>query len=220
MNTKTQSSAGGSSSLPAPFNTATKLVAVAGGSCSGKTTLAQTLEKHFGATKACLLFQDDYYIDQSHRFKKDGDVNFDHPSALEFSLLKTHLLRLRNQESIECPQYDFSTHKRKASTTTVHAKPWIFVDGTLLLHSQELTGVWDYSIFVECEEQLRLQRRLERDTRERGREAPGVLHQFETQVAPMHNLFVEPSKARANLVISGINVAQELSAVLSALGET
>lgn len=180
------------------------IIGIAGGSCSGKTTLAQQLFQSFEPDTACLIFQDSYYIDQSHKFKEDGgEVNFDHPSAIEFSLLIEHLKALKSGQAVQVPNYDFVTHTRKIERQHFPHKPVVIVDGTLLFAIKDLRPCLDFKFFVEASEKLRLERRKERDVTERGRSLSGILRQFENHVKPMHDQFVEPSKAFADQIIPG-----------------
>lgn len=185
------------------------LVGISGGSGSGKTTFARMLNEHLNATRGAgfcsILAQDHYYIDQSARFRGDGDpsVNFDHPSAIEFPLLGKHLEQLKQRQTIQVPVYDFITHTRKEETTPFPPTPVVIVDGMLLL-SQPLIRPWlDHSIFVEAPEPVRYERRLRRDVLERGRTPEGVERQFRAQVKPMHDEFIEPSRRFATLVVEG-----------------
>ncbi|MBK9037986.1 MAG: uridine kinase [Bdellovibrionales bacterium] len=180
------------------------VIAISGGSGSGKTTLARALSEHLGKNLVSLIYQDWYYLDQSSKFDHDGGaVNFDHPQSLEFSLLATHLAALRSRQSIYAPQYDFSNHRRISDRVFVVANLVVIVDGILILHSPELRPLFDIKVFVETSEELRFQRRMARDIEERGRTPEGVKVQFQTQVKPMHDLYVEPSKAHADQVFSG-----------------
>lgn len=188
------------------MNRKTFILGVAGGSGSGKTFFAQALAKKL-KDKAFVLYQDNYYIDQSHRFDYDGgSVNFDHPDALDFELMAEHLQELKNGDDIRIPKYDFATHSRL--TETIH-QPWkqvVIVDGILILTQPKLIELFDESIFVETPEEIRFARRLNRDVVERGRTPEGVKAQFEKQVKPMHDLFVEPSKEKATYVSSGVDM--------------
>lgn len=180
------------------------ILGVSGGSCSGKTTLARALTELLGAERCALIYQDSYYIDQSHRFREDGgEVNFDHPDSLEFSLLAKHLDELRGGRSVEVPIYDFVTHTRSGRTQTLASRPVVIVDGTLILSQPAVRERLDASVFVEADEELRFSRRKERDTRERGRALEGVVKQFRNHVKPMHDLFVEPSKGFASERLPG-----------------
>lgn len=179
------------------------VIGVAGGSGSGKTTLADQLCEVLAAQGAVILGQDHYYIDQSQRFDGDGgSVNFDHPSAIDSALLAQHIVALSQGKTIEVPRYDFSTHKRLPETVTMHAAPWIIVEGTMIFHWSEVRNAIDYKLFISVDEKTRYSRRLYRDTHERGRSPEGVLKQFTTQVKPMHDAYVDPSAVWAQRVIS------------------
>lgn len=177
---------------------------IAGGSGSGKTTLARLIHQALGTDLSAILAQDSYYIDQSARFDGDGgSVNFDHPSSLDFDLLATHLMALLAGNDVKVPIYDFATHSRRKETEHFPAKKLIIVDGTLILDSAVVRGCFSMSVFVDTSEAQRFDRRLNRDVRERGRTPEGVQKQFERQVKPMHDAFVQPSMTHASLVVSG-----------------
>ncbi len=179
------------------------IIAIVGGSCSGKTTFANSLCSAFGESECSILLQDNYYHDQSASFDKDGGrVNFDHPSAIDFKLLCEHLELLKSGEPIQMPSYDFKTHTRGFDNCLFKPKKIILVDGILLLSQEYTRDSFDDSIFIQCDEGLRFKRRLERDTRERGRTPEGVKEQFYKQVNPMHIKFVEPSKQYAQKVLA------------------
>ncbi len=187
-----------------------KIVGVSGGSGSGKTTFARLLNRilteRFGAGYSTILAQDNYYIDQSAKFRGDGDpaVNFDHPSSIDFPLLAAHLQKLKKNNAIDVPVYDFVTHTREKRTLHLAPHPIVIVDGMLLLSQTIIIQELDYSVFVEAPEAVRFQRRLERDVRERGRTPEGVEKQFRAQVKPMHDRFIEPSKKNGSQVVSGL----------------
>lgn len=197
------------------------LVGVAGGSGSGKTTLAQELVRAFGDEHGCLVMQDSFYIDQSARFDGDGgSVNFDHPYSLDFGLLESQLRALRDGRGVEVPIYDFATHRRLARTEPLSSRPLVVVDGTLILDAANVRGLFDVAVFVECDEDVRFNRRLERDVRERGRTPDGVHKQFFRQVKPMHDAYVEPSKQHAHLKVSGIEpLESSMRSVLEVLSQ-
>lgn len=166
---------------------------------------------------AVIIAQDNYYIDQSHRFDGDGgSVNFDHPDSLDFDLMAEHLQLLRTGQEIEVPMYDFKTHTRLDQTIPVAPRAVIIVDGILLLSQPHVCAQFCDSVFVDCPEQLRFERRLKRDVEERGRTPEGVRKQFEKQVKPMHDLFVQPSMVNAGHVIQDL---QEFDQVLEAFVE-
>lgn len=184
----------------APF-----ILGVAGGSGSGKTYFAQAVLDRLGHDRCSIVCQDNFYIDQSHRFDFDGgSVNFDHPDSIDFELLAEKLGEIKKGRDVEIPIYDFVTHKRKSETLSIPPKPMIIVDGILIFHSLKVREIFSDLIFFETPEELRYQRRLERDVRERGRTPEGVQSQFEKQVKPMHDLFVEPSKYHAKTVVSDL----------------
>lgn len=180
------------------------IIGVSGGSGSGKTTFARTLAANLGDHFCGIIQQDAYYRDMHAYFDRDGGrVNYDHPDAIEFDLLIRHLEQLKEGHDIEIPKYDFATHRRAFETTPLACRPVIIVDGILLLTQSELRPLLDFSYFIETQEDLRFQRRLQRDVRERGRTPEGVRDQFFNHVKPMHDLFVEPSRRFADRVVSG-----------------
>lgn len=192
------------------------IVGICGGSCSGKTTLAKQLQKAFGGPEQCgLIFQDSYYFDQSSKFKGDGEnVNFDHPSSLDFKHMAEHLKALKEGHSVELPIYDFVTHKRKNESLKLDPKPVILVDGTLILSQLEIRSLLDVSIFLDVEEHIRLERRKKRDVTERGRELNGVIKQFQNHVKPMHDEFVQPSANFATRIEENFPDAATLSKLI------
>jgi uridine kinase len=179
----------------------TFILGVAGGSGSGKTYFAQALKDALGED-ATIVYQDNFYIDQSHRFDHDGGaVNFDHPESLELSLLAKCLGELREGRGTRIPLYDFKTHSRQEEEFYVVPTAVIIVDGILIFHPDYLRAQFDEMVFFDTPEALRYERRLERDVNERGRTPEGVRAQFLRQVKPMHDQFVEPSKAFAHTVV-------------------
>lgn len=181
------------------------VIGVAGGSGSGKTYFAKELQQALGDAHCLILYQDNYYIDQSAKFDGDGgSVNFDHPDSLDFSLLASSLRVLKSGKALQIPIYDFATHSRKTETLLENPKSVIIVDGILILHSHEVRAELDEAFFFDTPEDLRFQRRLKRDVHERGRTPDGVKKQFDLQVRPMHNQFVEPSKKHAHTIIKDL----------------
>ena len=186
------------------------IIGVAGGSGSGKTYFARELHRILGEKHCSIIYQDNYYIDQSHRFDGDGgSVNFDHPSSLDFDLLAQGLATLKTGKGIEVPLYEFATHKRLSKTINCEPKKIILVDGILILDSAVVRAQLDEAVFFDTPEELRFQRRLDRDVNERGRTPEGVKKQFELQVRPMHDQFVQPSKAHAKTVVCDLGEYSE-----------
>ena len=170
------------------------IIGISGGSGSGKTTFARRLKEVF-KDECSIVSQDSYYIDQSHKFDKDGGaVNFDHPDSIDFKLLAEHILQLKNGNVVEIPQYDFVTHSRLNERIIFKPTKLILVDGILIFSKPEVKSLFDITIFIDCPEQLRFERRLNRDVKERGRTPQGVKDQFYNQVKPMHDEFVEKNK--------------------------
>lgn len=187
-----------------PRTSSVLIIGVSGGSGSGKSTFGRMLQANLGDGFCGILAQDSYYRDLHEYFDRDGgQVNFDHPDSIEFELLVRHLKQLKHGEDIQVPKYDFATHRRLFETTYFPCRPIIIVDGILLLTQSELRPLLDFAFFIDTQEDLRFQRRLARDVRERGRTPEGVRDQFFNHVKPMHDLFVEPSRRFADRVISG-----------------
>ncbi len=179
-----------------------KIIGIAGGSGSGKTYFARALFESIGQEHCALVYQDNFYIDQSSKFDFDGgSVNFDHPSSLDFDLLAEKLRQLKSGKDTQIPIYDFATHQRKTETYHQPTKKIILVDGILIFHPENVRVLFDEMIFFDTAQDLRFKRRLERDVHERGRTPEGVHNQFFKQVKPMHDQFVEPSKEFADYVV-------------------
>lgn len=179
---------------------------VVGGSGSGKTFFARAVQNQLGSEVCEIIYQDNFYIDQSKNFDFDGgSVNFDHPSSIEFSLLAQNMLELKNGQETQIPIYDFVTHTRRSETLKIKPKKIIIVDGILISHAEEVRYLFDEIIFFDTPEALRFQRRLDRDVKERGRDPEGVHNQFFKQVKPMHDQFVEPSKIHAHFLLKDID---------------
>ncbi len=195
------------------------IIGVSGGSGSGKTTFARCLQKILGEKNCSILLQDSYYFDQSANFKGDGSINYDHPSAIDFSLLALHLSLLKSYQEIMVPQYCFKTHKRLKTVTHLTPKPIIITDGILILSQQRVCEVLDSKVFIDTPEDIRYERRLTRDVKERGRTEKGVRKQFYETVKPMHDQFVEPSKKFADYIYSGTeNFSLKIKSYLIEIG--
>jgi uridine kinase len=178
------------------------IIGVAGGTGSGKTTVASTILARVGHSRIAHLQHDSYYRDLAHlTAEQRARVNFDHPDSLETDLLVRHLEQLRNWQAVDVPIYDFTTHQRAERTTRVEPRHVILVDGILIFVERALRDLFDVKIFVDTDADLRFVRRLERDIAERGRTMRSVIDQYLGTVRPMHLEFVEPSKRYADVII-------------------
>ncbi len=178
------------------------VIGIAGGSGSGKTTIADSVVSVVGEETAVLVQHDAYYRHTPHlSFAERSAVNYDHPDSLETELLVKHLETLREGRSVERPAYDFSEHLRRADTVTVHPRRVVLVEGILVLAEPDLRGLMDMKIYIDTDGDLRLARRLQRDVAERGRSVESVINQYMETVRPMHLQFVEPSKRYADVII-------------------
>lgn len=185
------------------------IIGIAGGTGSGKTTLARSLRDAVGAERLVLLQQDSYYRDVATlpaALREQG--NFDHPDCIDFPLLAQHLTALRDGQAIAVPRYDFATHHRLPETTEQAPRKVVLLEGILIFSQPELRELLDLKIFVQTDDDIRLLQRIRRDTIERGRTIESVLTQYETTVRPMHEQFVAPSQRFADLVVpEGANFA-------------
>lgn len=177
------------------------IIAVVGGTGSGKTTVATAIHEAVGLG-AVLLDQDAYYRDLSElTLDERRKVNFDHPDSIDTELLAQHLQELAAGRAIDKPTYDFAAHTRAAQSVRVEPREVIIVEGILLLADPQLRDLFDIRIFVDVGDDVRFIRRLLRDTRERGRTMDNVIQQYLTTVRPMHLEFVEPSKRYADIIL-------------------
>ena len=178
------------------------MIGIAGGSGSGKSTIAKGIVELLGPKNVTHIMQDNYYRRNDHLSERDS-LNYDHPDAIEFELLSQQLRSLTKRQPVEVPIYDFTTHNRKDTTKTAVKKPYILLEGILILTQPEIRDLLHLSIFVTASEAVRFERRSQRDTQERGRTPESVKTQFYRTVQPMHEQFVEPSKQHAGLIVSG-----------------
>lgn len=179
------------------------LIGIAGGSASGKSSIAQRLKNEYSLTNSVVIIrQDDYYKDQSHLTMEERvKTNYDHPLAFDNELLIQHLNALMNGETIEKPIYDYTVHNRSEITETIKPCDVIVLEGLFVLESESLRDLLDMKIFVDTDADIRFIRRMVRDVKERGRSLDSVVSQYTTTVRVMHDLFIEPSKRYANLII-------------------
>ena len=177
------------------------IVGVAGGSASGKTEIVKTLKKHF-EDKIEIIEHDNYYFAHDNlTMDERASLNYDHPQAFETDLLIEHVKKIINNEEINIPTYDFTIHTRSSETLKKVPKPIVIVEGILVLENEELRNLMDMKVFVDCDGDVRLKRRITRDVVERDRTIESILTQYMETVKPMHELFVEPSKKFADLIV-------------------
>lgn len=184
------------------------VIGVAGGSGSGKTTVTKAILHRVSQEHVALLSHDWYYKDLSHLPLADrAKVNFDHPDAFDNELYLSHLDALISGQSVEVPTYDFATYARKPEVLIVQPQPVILVEGILIFADAALRERMSIKLFVDAESDLRIIRRIERDTLSRGRTVQSVIDQYMRTVRPMHLEFVEPSKRYADVIIpnGGLN---------------
>jgi uridine kinase len=194
------------------------LLGIAGGTGSGKTTLAAKIREALG-DGSTLISHDWYYLDRgSVSLEEREALNYDEPDALDNELLASHLDELRLSRSVECPQYDFATHTRRAETVAVPARHVVVVEGILLFAVPALRDRFDLRLFVDTDDDIRLMRRIRRDIVDRGRDLRSVEDQYYKSVRPMHRLHVAPSKQHAHLVVpEGGQNAQALDVIVGRL---
>ena len=186
--------------MPAPASPL--VIGIAGGTGSGKTTVANVILKRVGAHRIAYVPHDAYYRNFTDLPKAQRDlINWDHPNSLETDLMIEHVKTLKAGRRVELPVYDFTMHARTAQTVPVEPQPIVIVEGILIFADANLRDLFDVKIFVDTDPDLRLIRRLQRDIAERGRTAESVIHQYLSTVRPMHLEFVEPSKRYADVII-------------------
>lgn len=178
------------------------IIGIAGGTGSGKTTVARAIYDRVGKDRIEWISHDSYYRNfDGYSPEQRHQINFDHPDSLETELLTRHLDVLAKGSSVEVPVYDFATHSRKSKTQRVEPRKVVIVEGILVLAEAELRKRIDIKLFVDTPADIRFVRRLTRDIESRGRSLQSVIHQYLTTVRPMHEEFVEPSKRYADLII-------------------
>lgn len=178
------------------------IIGIAGGTGSGKTTVTYKILERLDISKVAVIEHDAYYKDiTSFNGRQPSEINFDHPDALESSLLIEHLHKLKNGETIHHPIYDFKTYTRLKDTIVIPPRNIIIIEGILIFAEKELRDLMDIKIYVDTDADERLLRRLRRDLIERGRNIESIILQYNSTVKPMHLEFVEPSKRWADVII-------------------
>jgi uridine kinase len=196
------------------------VIGVAGGSGSGKTTVAQSVVAQIGSDSVAFVPHDAYY---RHRpeitFEERSKVNYDHPDSLETELMVTHIESLLAGTGIERPVYDFAEHLRASGTVVVDPRPVLLIEGILILTEPVLRDLMDLRVFVDTDADVRVLRRVERDMEDRGRSFESIVEQYHTTVRPMHQQFVEPSKRFADIIIPAGYNAGAVGTILSMIRE-
>ncbi|SNR35332.1 uridine kinase [Flavobacterium sp. ov086] len=178
------------------------IIGLAGGTGSGKTTVVHQIMNELPDTEVGVISQDSYYKETTNlSFDERALINFDHPRAIDFELLVKHLKALKEGETIDQPVYSFIQHNRTDDTVATHPRKVMIVEGILILTNPELRDLCDIKIFVHADSDERLIRRLKRDISERGRDIDEVLTRYQNTLKPMHEQFIEPSKAFADIII-------------------
>lgn len=177
------------------------IIGVAGGSGSGKSTVAQQIYQHFSGKSIMIIEHDSYYKDQSHlSFEKRLKTNYDHPLAFDTDLLIEQLNQLIDYQSIEIPVYDYANHTRSEQVIQQEPKEVIILEGILILEDQRLRDLMDIKIYVDTDDDIRIIRRIKRDIKERGRSLDSVINQYLSVVKTMHEQFVEPTRKYADII--------------------
>ncbi len=178
------------------------IIGVAGGTGSGKTTVVNQILNELPETEVGIISQDSYYKKNDHlSYDERALINFDHPRAIDFELLISHLKDLKEGKTIEQPVYSFVKHNRTSDTISTHPRKVMIVEGILILTNPEIRELFDIKIFVHADPDERLIRRLKRDIAERGRDLDEVLNRYQQTLKPMHEQFIEPTKAFADIII-------------------
>lgn len=178
------------------------VIGIAGGTGSGKTTVVQQIMNELPSEEVGIISQDSYYKQTNGLTYEDrARINFDHPNAIDFELLTQHLAELKAGRNVEQPVYSFITHNRTSDTVITHPRKVMIVEGILILSDARLRDMFDIKIFVHADPDERLIRRMKRDIAERGRDMEEVLNRYQNTLKPMHEQFIEPTKAHADIII-------------------
>ncbi|MBE7629113.1 uridine kinase [Tenacibaculum piscium] len=178
------------------------VIGIAGGTGSGKTTVVNKIINELPQDEVCIISQDSYYSETENlSYEERTNINFDHPRAIDFELLVTHLNKLKNNQIIEQPIYSFVTHNRTKDTVKTHPRKVVIVEGILIFNSEKLRNLCDIKVFVHADADERLIRRVRRDIKERGRDVDEVLSRYQNTLKPMHQQFIEPTKNYADIII-------------------
>jgi uridine kinase len=178
------------------------IIGIAGGTGSGKTTVVQQVAHEFPDHDVTVISQDSYYKDTSElTYEERVKINFDHPESIDFDLLELHLKELKKGNTIDQPVYSFVEHNRTGETVITAPSKVIIVEGILILTMPRIRALFDIKVYIDCDSDERLIRRLKRDIADRGRDLDEVLDRYQSTLKPMHQQFIEPTKAYADVII-------------------
>lgn len=179
------------------------IVGIAGGSGSGKTTFAKKVLDDLDPKRTAIIHMDSYYLGKhpEQLFSADGKPNFDHPQAFDWDLLRDHVHRLKENQAIECPQYNFITNSRKDETLIIEPKPVVLLEGIFTLFDREIRDLLDIKCFLHVDSDIRFTRRLHRDVNERGRSLESVISQYYDTVRPMYQKYLDPQRQYADFIV-------------------
>jgi uridine kinase len=178
-------------------------IGICGGSASGKSTFTNQIKEYLGLSKCTMLSLDNYYIDFTNEESKVASVNYDQPDSLETDLFASHIVSLKMGKAVDCPIYDFTSHKRLSGLRRIIPLEYLIVEGLFLFNIPGLSDLFNLKIFIDTPSEVRLQRRIRRDSLERGRNKHSIIDQFNEQVQPMHEKYVEPNKTLSDIVLNG-----------------
>ena len=177
-------------------------IGIAGGTASGKSAIAKHLVSHFKDNLCATIKVDSYYHDLKHLSMQEREkTNFDSPESIDFNLLLDHITKLRNNNPIKVPVYDYKTHTRSSDYSEVYSQKIIIIEGLYALYNNLVKDIFNIKVFVDTDESIRLERRIKRDIKKRQRTYESVVKQFNSMVNPMHNQYVEPTKSHADMII-------------------
>lgn len=178
------------------------IIGIAGGTGSGKTTVVKRISEFFSENDVSILPLDAYYKDNGHiPIESRRDINFDHPNSIEYELITQHIKELKEGKTVQCPIYSYITCTRSLEAIPINPSHVVIIEGILSLTDESLRNLMDVKIYVDCEADLRLMRVINRDTKERGRDADTVMSRYLETVRPMHDQFIEPTKRFADIIV-------------------
>lgn len=194
------------------------IIGITGGTGSGKTSIANMAINSATDKNVALISQDAYYKERNvHHDRNASCLNFDHPDSIDFKLLASHLQALKNGQTIKQPVYDFKNHNRTSNFIITKAKKVIILEGILILSNAIIRNLIDFKVFIEADADIRLARRIKRDIKERGRDVNNILQRYTNTIKPMHEMFIEPNKCYADLIMPNNTYNTKAGAIINAI---